>query len=262
MNNKTENFNEEENVKSTSTISIDSGYYLFNNDCLNILRDMKSNSVDLILTDPPYDIKNTKAGGNSKFNKSFQTVNDQLVSMNLVNGFNTEILDEMVRVCKNINIMLFCNKAQLPFYMDYFVTKHGCSFDLIKWVKTNAVPTFKNKMLSDTEYCFYARKKGYCNPQSYEDAKTLYQAPINIRDKKFYGHPTIKPIDLLEKLVRNCSREGEVILDPFMGSGSTGVAALNLNRKFVGIEIDSFFYDISKSRIKDSILKTNAPIAA
>jgi site-specific DNA-methyltransferase (adenine-specific) len=223
--------------------------HLYNADCLEVLKKLEDNSVDLILTDPPYDIKNTKTGGKSQLNKSFQKINDEIADKNLTNGFDLQILDEMVRVCKNINIMLFCNKAQLPLYMDYFVTQRGCSFDLIKWVKTNAVPTYSNKMLSDTEYCFYARKGGYCNPENYEDAKTLYQSPINRKDKNLYGHPTIKPVPLLEKLIRNCSKEGQVILDPFMGSASTCEAALNLNRKFIGVELDNGYFETARNRI-------------
>jgi site-specific DNA-methyltransferase (adenine-specific) len=218
-------------------------------DCLDRLKDIPSGSVDLIITDPPYDIKNTKAGGKSKLAKSMQVMNDQILEAGITRGFNVLILDELVRVCKGINIYLFCNKSQLPMYIDYFVTHLGCSFDLIKWVKTNAMPTFNNKYLSDTEYCFYARKKGYCNPSNYDDTSTLYHAPINQKDKKIYGHPTIKPVELLERLIRNSSKPVDIILDPFMGSGSTGVACINNGRKFIGVELDPTYYGIACNRI-------------
>jgi len=221
-------------------------------DCLERMKEIPDGSVDLILTDPPYNIKNTKAGGKSALAKSMQMMNDEIKNANIVNGFDALILDEMVRVCKNINIYLFCNKSQLPMYFDYFVTNLGCSFDLIKWVKTNAMPTYNNKYLSDTEYCFYARKKAYCNPENYSDASTLYNAPINIKDKKYFKHPTIKPLPLVEKLVRNSSRVGGVVLDPFMGSGTTGVAAINLDRNFIGVELDPTYYGISCDRILTS----------
>ena len=218
-------------------------------DCLERMKEIESGSVDLVLIDPPYDIKNTKAGGKSKLAKSMQNMNDQIRDAGIVSGFDERILDELVRVNKNINMYIFCNKSQLPMYMNYFVTNLGCSFDLIKWVKTNAMPTYCNKYLSDTEYCFYARKKGYCNPENYTDASTLYHAPINQKDKKLFLHPTIKPLPLIEKLIRNSSREGEVILDCFLGSGTTGVAAKNLNRSFIGIEMDEGYFNIAKERI-------------
>lgn len=223
--------------------------WLMQGDCLDRMKEIPSDSVDLIITDPPYDIKNTKAGGKSKLAKSMQVMNDQIRDAGIVSGFNIKILDELVRINKNINMYIFCNKSQLPMYMDFFVTKMGCSFDLIKWVKTNAMPTYNNKYLSDTEYCFYARKKGYCNPNNYSDASTLYNAPINQKDKKLYGHPTIKPVDLLEKLVRNSTKDGQTILDCFMGSGSTGVACRNTNRKFIGIEMDINYYCIATERV-------------
>jgi len=225
------------------------GLWLLNGDCLERMKEIPDGSVDLILTDPPYDIKNTKAGGNSPLAKSMQKMNDQIRDANIVSGFNIAILDELVRIGKTINMYFFCNKSQLPMYIEYFVSDRGCGFDLIKWVKTNAMPTYNNKYLSDTEYCFYARKGGYCNPQNYKDASTLYLDKLNISDKKLYNHPTIKPLPLVERLIRNSSHDGDIILDPFMGSGTTGVAALRNNRKFIGIELDPAYYGIACDRV-------------
>ena len=67
-------------------------------------------------------------------------------------------------------------------------------------------------------------------------------------------HPTEKPVDLMQVLIENSSNEGDVVLDPFMGSGSTGVACINSNRKFIGIEIDENYFKIAKQRIEDSIV--------
>lgn len=105
--------------------------------------------------------------------------------------------------------------------------------------------------MSDTEYLLYFRKgKGHCFPQSYEDAQTYYIAPINHKDKKEWGHPTIKPLDITERIVRNSSRETDTILDPFMGSGTTGVACKNLNRNFIGIELEKSYFDVAKRRLE------------
>ena len=230
---------------------------LFCGDCLERMKEIETSSIDLVLVDPPYDIKNTKAGGKSNLAKSMQVMNDQIKAANIVSGFDIKVLDELIRVNKNINMYFFCNKAQLPIYMDYFVTQKKCSFDLIKWVKTNAMPTYHNKYLSDTEYCFYARKSGYCIPENYSDASTLYSAPINANDKKKYNHPTIKPIELLEKLIRNSSKKGQTVLDCFMGSGSTGVACVNTNRNFIGIEKDPQYFEIAKERIAEAERRKN-----
>ena len=90
-------------------------------------------------------------------------------------------------------------------------------------------------------------------PKSFEDGSALFQAPINIKDKKLYNHPTIKPITIIEKLIRNSSNENDLILDCFMGSGTTGVACKNLNRNFIGIELSKEYFEIAKERINERI---------
>lgn len=152
---------------------------------------------------------------------------------------------------KEINIYLWCNKAQIPNYFDFYVNQYKCKFDIICWHKTNAMPTYSNKYLSDTEYLLYFRKgKGKCFPQSYEDAKTFYIAPINQKDKKIFHHPTIKPLDITEKIIRNSSKKGQIVYDPFMGSGTTGVACVNLNRNFIGGEINNQYFVTAQQRIE------------
>jgi len=226
---------------------------LYRGNCLEVMDELIAHGVKvaLIVTDPPYDIKNTKAGENSKLAKSMQGMNDEIRDAGITKGFDyITTLDKMVQLQDKINMYIWCNKAQLPLYLDYFVTKRKCSFDLIKWVKTNPIPTFYNKYISDTEYCIYVRKGGKCIPKDYEDGSTLYQAPINSKDKKLYGHPTIKPVDIIEKLIRNSSSEGDTVLDCFLGSGTTGVASKKLNRKFIGIELDKHYYRIARHRIR------------
>lgn len=229
---------------------------LHNGDCLEVMDRLIENGVkvDLIVTDPPYDIKNTKAGGKSELAKSIQGMNDEIFNAKITKGFDyIATLDKMCKLQNNINMYIWCNKAQLPLYLNYFVTEKKCSFDLIKWVKTNPIPTFYNKYMSDTEYCLYVRKGGRCMPSNFEDGSTLYQAPINIKDKKLYNHPTIKPLDIIEKIIRNSSLENELILDLFMGSGTTGVACKNLNRRFIGVELDEKYFNIAKNRIEGGL---------
>ena len=93
-------------------------------------------------------------------------------------------------------------------------------------------------------------------PQSYDDARTVYQAPINAKDKKLYGHPTIKPLDAVMRHIRNSSKENDLVFDPFMGSGTTGVACKDLGRNFVGVEIDENYFNIAKGRIENGHTET------
>ena len=99
----------------------------------------------------------------------------------------------------------------------------------------------------------YFRKNGYCQPKNYEDAKTVYYSTINIKDKKLYGHPTIKPVELIRKIIRNSSKENDLVLDCFLGSGTTAVASILENRNYIGYEINKKYYEIAKKRISDTL---------
>ncbi|GHV06392.1 hypothetical protein FACS1894217_04970 [Clostridia bacterium] len=224
---------------------------IYNCDCLDGLKLLPDRCIDLIVTDPPYLIENTRAGGKSPLAKSIQGMNTEIQNSGLTQGFNAAVLDEMVRVLKTINLYIWCNHKQIPAYLDYFVSGCGCSFDILIWNKTNAMPLFNNKWLTDKEYCLYFRKSAYCNPDSYEHAKTVWHQPINAQDKKRYGHPTIKPLNIIETLIQNSSRPEDVILDPFLGSGTTAVAAVKSGRHYIGYELDSKYFDIACARLDE-----------
>ncbi len=150
---------------------------------------------------------------------------------------------------KKINIYIWCNHKQIPMYLKYFVDGLGCSFDIIIWNKPNAVPLFNNKYLTDKEYCLYFRKNAYCKPQCYEDAKTVYNQPINIKDKEKFLHPTIKPTNMISAFIRNSSKENEIVADFFLGSGTTCVCAKELNRRYLGFEIESKWFEVAQNRL-------------
>lgn len=80
--------------------------------------------------------------------------------------------------------------------------------------------------------------------------KKYYITPTNKEDKKLYKHPTIKPLNIIKNLIINSSQENDTVLDCFMGSGTTGVACKELNRNFIGIELDENYFNISKERIE------------
>lgn len=223
---------------------------IINDDCLNVLKKIESESIDLVVTDPPYLIKNTKAGGKSEFAKSIQKMNDEIKQNNLTDGVDLKFCEELIRVCKKPNIYIFCNKAQIMDYLDFFVKEKGCSFDILIWKKKNAPPTFNNKYLTDKEYCLYFRKGGYCQPERYDDAGTVFFSELNVKDKKRWGHPTIKPLPIIERLIKNSSKEGDLILDPFSGSGTTAIACVRLKRNFICIEKNETFYKKSIERLE------------
>ena len=241
-------------IKKTPVPGFESAYgTIYHQDCLEGLRAIPDASIDLVMTDPPYLITDTHAGGHTRLARTIQPVNDALRENGLNVGLDPAILPELVRIMKRINCYFWCNKAQIPEYLDFFVGELGCSFDIIVWIKTNSPPTYHNKYLSDKEFCLYFRKGGYCQPTSYETAKTAYFQPINVVDKKAYPHPTIKPLNIIKTLIENSSKPGDLILDPFLGSGTTAVACAELGRQYIGFELNGEYFEVAKRRIKDTI---------
>ena len=224
---------------------------IINADCMDILKHLPDKCVDLVLTDPPYLIKNTKAGGNSKFAQSIQNMNDEIKEAGITDGVSFDFCEEILRIQPKVNAYIWCNKEQILDYLNFFVGRNGCSYEILCWQKDNAMPTFNNKYLTDKEYCLYFRRGGYCQPQRYEDAKTIFHEPINIKDKNMFNHPTIKPLGIFETLVKNSSRENDLVLDCFSGSGTTAIACHRLNRRFICIEKDKDYYEASVKRLED-----------
>lgn len=232
-----------------------SNIVLFNDDCFNILE--KLPKMDLVVADPPYSFnaKKIKIGSGGTVNniKKFDVSLAQLNDKNLINSYDIVTFGNiLLKIQDEVNVYFWCNKNQIPEYLDFYVNKHKCKFDILCWHKPNALPTYANKYLTDTEYLLYFHSgSGKCFPKDYEDAKTYHLLPINHKDKKLYNHPTIKPLEITMKIIRNSSKEGQNVLDPFMGSGTTGVACKKLNRNFYGIEIASDYFEMAKNRIDE-----------
>ena len=209
--------------------------------CYELIRDIPDNSIDLVIIDPPYLFDNFGGGcfGNER-KKSRQELAE------IRNGFDYSIIAELKRVLKKTNIYIFCSKAQLGDYFEIFKDKN---IDLLVWHKTNPIPAIANNYLSDLEYCFFARDKGVEIHCTYETSSKLYESPMNKKDQEKYQHPTIKPYKLIEKLIINSSNKGDLVLDCFSGSGTTCVAAKQLQRNFIGFEIKEEYYKNSIKRL-------------
>lgn len=214
---------------------------IHNDDCLTMLKGIKSKSIDLVVTDPPYKV-DTKGAGVYGSVAQFKQIEC------MADGIKDEVLDELCRVMKKINIYLFCSKNQLLPLINYFTDKK-CTWNLLAWHKTNPIPTCNNKYLPDTEYVLFFRERGVKIQGTYDTKKTYFITPINAKDKALYQHPTCKPVEILQNFIVNSSNENDVVLDPFMGSGSTGVACINTHRNFIGIEINAKYYETAKTRL-------------
>lgn len=224
---------------------------IYNMDCLEGMKLIPDGSVDLVVADPPYELQQKSgAGAFGRKNRAYHQGIDHMQS-----GISNEMLDEMVRVCKHPNLYLFCSKEQLPQLLNYAVS-HSLKYDLLTWHKTNPVPTCNNKYLSDTEYIVFMRK-GANLYGSYHTKRKYYISKTNVEDKKLYGHPTCKPLEIIRNFVVNSTETGGVVLDPFIGSGTTAVAALMENRNYIGFELEEKYFLKSVERIQDEIRRRN-----
>jgi len=217
-------------------------------DCIEGIKQLPDKSVDLVITDPPYKIETSGAGIYKQADKRY------IKELNCMkDGFSKDVLDELCRVMKKINIYIFCSQKQIIPLLDYFVTKRNCNYNLLTWHKTNPIPACGNKYLTDTEFILFFREKGVKIYGEYKTKFTYYLTPLNQKDKKLYNHPTVKPLEIIQNFIINSSLEGEIVLDPFMGSGTTAVACINTNRNYIGFEIDERYYKIAEKRINDSL---------
>ena len=152
-----------------------------------------------------------------------------------------------MRILKAPNLYIWGNWKAITKYVAIFKDLNTA---LLCWHKSNPVPTCSNKYLSDTEYCLFIRAKGVKVRGGYDDHGTYWVTPLNTADRKQYGHPTPKPVEIIRRMIRNSSDPGDTVLDPFMGSGSTGCAAVMEGRGFIGCEIDPGYYRTAEARIK------------
>lgn len=123
------------------------------------------------------------------------------------------------------------------------VLTHNC--------KTNPTPSTNNSWLPDIEYCLYFREKGVPLNDGYNLKSKFYVAPANVSDKKRFVHPTCKPTELIDRHILHASQEGDIIFDPFAGSGSTLVSAKNNKRHYLGFEIVEKYHKIAEDRLND-----------
>ena len=224
-------------------------------DAYELIKKIPDKSIDLVVIDPPYDFMSKHYGNNytgaGAFGKLGRAYHSELENSNIITGLNADILKQLIRVMKKVNIYIWCNKEQILKYLEFF---KDYNMDLLTWHKTNPVPTCCNKYLSDTEYILFFREKGVKINGTYETKKKWWVSKCNVADKKLYSHPTIKPLEIIKNLIINSSKENDVVLDAFMGSGTTAVACKELNRHFIGFEWNPEIYSNSIKRLNEKDL--------
>ena len=230
---------------------------LYNDDCLNVFKTINDNSIDLIVSDIPYKIVSGGCIKDPAKIRATKFVGDMLdrrnpaghdlIKSGKIFKYNdikfSEFLPSLYRILKDdSHCYLMVNGRNLN-ELQNEAEKVGFKYqNLLVWDKGNATP---NKWyMNACEFILFLRK-GKAKNINNLGSKTILSVP-NVRNKM---HPTEKPIELMQILIENSSNENDTVLDPFMGCGSTGIACLNTNRNFVGIELDKSYFEIAQNRI-------------
>lgn len=215
-------------------------------DSYKLIKDIPDKSIDLIYTDIPY-LFADGGSSNSPLSQRIKKLKQQDLA-GITKGIDYKILMDFVRVLKKVNCFIWCSKDQILDIMNFF-DKYGCMYEILTWNKSNPTPMTNNTFLPDIEYCLYFRETGVKLNDGYELKSKWYESPINKKDKDKYKHPTIKPLELVKRHILHTTQKNELVLDCFSGSGTTCVAAKELGRRFIGIEIDSEYHKISLDRL-------------
>ena len=218
---------------------------IYNEDCLEGMKRIPDGSVDLVVTDPPYKLTSGGCKGKSKiiFNQTYY-IGKSRGQMFKIPPFEPW-LKECFRVLKNgSHFYCMTNDKNLK---DILVLAEKCGFKEVnilvwkKWMHTPLPYYMKN-----VEFIILFRKGSARKIKNMGDY-TLIENFKGIRATKM--HPSEKPSSLMERLLDNSSNEGDTILDPFMGSGTTAIACINTNRNYIGFEMDRGYYDLAQQRI-------------
>lgn len=232
-------------------------------DCIYLMQSLKTNSIDLIFADPPYNLSGegyltTQNGKVAKLHKGNWDIIDDIYF------FNEKWIKECIRILSEEGTIWISGTLHNHPSIGVILKKLGLWIinDVI-WYKRNSTPLLsKNRLAPSTELIWVASKtkKYFFN---YDLAKQLNGGKQmknlwEIKAEKHKTiHPTEKPETLLERIILIASKEGDTVLDPFMGSGTTGVVAKRLKRNFIGFEIDTQYFEIAKKRIENTEVLVN-----
>lgn len=227
-------------------------------DSKEIIKRIPDNSIDFILTDPPYNLGQHSTGNIPLPGRS--AMNNDVAEWDLIDFNPEEWADEFIRILKPTgNLFIFTSYNQLGRWYNCLDHKFDTS-NFMVWHKTNPAPKiFKAGFLNSCEMIFTCwNKKHTWNFISQSEMHNFIESPICMRPERLSDpkHPAQKPVAILKKMIEIATNKNDIIFDPFMGVGSMGVAALSLDRRFIGVEIDENYFNAAKKRI-DTILHTN-----
>lgn len=247
-----------ESKTKTQYIVLDEQNRIALGDAISCLKELPNESVDLIITDPPYNLglfmKERGTNMNKLRNGHFAAsgwddlnYEDWTIEMD-------KLFSECHRVLKKKgNLLMFMSIIKVETIIG-LAKKHQFYYKTVGvWHKTNPIPRNMNlHFINSTETWIYLVNGGTTGTFN-NHGKAIHDfvetATIGVKERKYGKHPTQKPIGLLNHFIEILSNKNDVVLDPFMGSGSTGVSCKLLNRRFIGIELNKEYFELAKRRI-------------
>lgn len=236
--------------------------FLMQGDCFEKMKSIPDHSVDLILCDPPYNLANYSTG-NIKFDWR-SDINNDVAKWDEVPLNPFDLVTEFKRILSpKGNIFIFCSYNLLGKFHEAFDPEFD-TFQFMVWHKTNPVPNIrKSSFLNSCELIVCLWNKGHTwNFTKQNEMHNFIESPICMGAERLKKpkHPTQKPVRILKHIINIASNPGDIVLDMFMGVGSTGVAAKMLDRRFIGIEIDEEYFNAAKERINNTKSELNNSI--
>lgn len=232
------------------------GSMVYHGDNISVMDySLPANSIDLVVTDPPYLFTKNKNTDEQKARSRKLTKTplydyscdsgECLIKVRFTKECIDKWLDKIVRLMKKMNAFIFCSEEQLSAY-HLWAEEHGYKFSVLVWEKPVEIVS-KKRFSQNVEFIvrIYENGTGLNAVQDSQMYSRVISAP-RIRKKL---HPTQKPLEIMTRIILLASKEGDVVLDPFMGSGTTCVAAKRLERKYIGIEENEKFYNTAVERI-------------
>ena len=235
---------------------------LFYGNNIEVMDDLPAYSIDLIVTDPPYNF--TKANCTKMYKETSKKLmsksglydyDDETEECRIKAGFGREDiyqwLNMTTRLMKKMNAYIFCSEVQVPIYAEW-AEENACKFSILVWEKPLTIIS-KSRFSQNAEFIVRIYDDGTAlnKLEDCEQYNRILHFPVVTKKLT----PTQKPVDLMARLIRLSSPVGGVVLDPFLGSGTTAVAAQRLGRKYIGIEKNQRFYRIAENRLKEECVQ-------
>ena len=203
----------------------------------DLIKSIPDKSIDLIVTDPPYLYYKEGSGKNKQYNSMTEGVKD-------------ELYQEFFRVLKKVNIYQFCNLNQFTQILQNY---ENMKKQLLIWHKPNGMCISQYEYYRTIEYIWYVREKGVTFNKEVKRSPYYCQS-LNQSSELHHLHPTVKPLNLIKKFIEVSSKPGDLVFDPFLGSGTTAVACQQLGRRFIGFEKEEKYIKVCQKRL-DGIIK-------